>query len=118
MPVTVSILKSDAVAIKAGNCAPSLVAAIMGAAIAAQENANRTVIKANGTVQDCGPTAKGVAWFSYAKLVSLRKTREYGALANGRFLPITDTGAIVPGKSWKGSTVMTVNHTAINRVGR
>lgn len=68
---------------------------------AAKTPETRTFVTVGGRKYDI-PGLKGVKWFPYNQLCEMGLKRTYGLVANGRWLPVNATGAIIPGYSWKG----------------
>lgn len=71
-------------------------------------NPQRTGVSVNGGTPQFIKGMRGITWVSYATLKDLGLARTYGAVANGRWLPVNADDEIIPGHSWKGSTRLTL----------
>jgi hypothetical protein len=74
---------------------------------------SRTYLTVDGERVDIAG-CKGFVWMSYAKLVSRGLASTYGAVSNGRFLPVTVDGDVIPGYSWKGSATVELVHELLD----
>lgn len=99
---SVTLTVSEAKNLAAGYYTPAYIKTMLEPRIKAAETPETRTFVTVGGKKYTIPGLRGVKWYSYRQLCDLGLKRTYGAVANGRWLPVDASGKIIPNYSWKG----------------